>query len=253
MDRIEASEAVAARLFGQDDGGVAGNDPELMAILRRHIFGDTFALGGLDDRTRELITIVLLATLQTLPQLRAHVGAALNVGVPAVEIREALYQGAVFLGFPRTLNAVSVANAVFAERGLELPLPAQGTVTEADRYEAGRAIQAPLYGDAMRTNLADVPDGLGVAMADLLTAHCFGDFYTRDGLDLPTRELLVLCMLVALGDMPVQVRSHALGNLRLGTSKSTLIAAMIHAAPYLGFPRAVNAVRIIKELDDPTT
>lgn len=251
MDRVEASEAVSARLFGENVGATAGNDPELMTILRRYIFGDTFALGDLDERTRELITIVLLTTLQTLPQLRSHVTAALNIGVPAIEIREAIYQCAGFAGYPRTLNALDVANTVFAEHGLALPLPAQGTVTEETRLEAGRAIQEPIYGTAMRTNLADVPDGLGVAMADLLTAHGFGDYYTRTGLDLPTRELLVLCILIALGDVPVQIASHAVGNLRLGTSRSTLIAAAIHTAPYLGFPRAVNAVRIIKDVPDP--
>lgn len=58
------------------------------------------------------------------------------------------------------------------------------------------------------------------------------------------------CVLAALGDMPVQVRSHGLGNLKLGTSKATLIAAMIHAFPYIGFPRALNAVRIIRELPE---
>ncbi len=63
MDRVEASEAVCARLLGENDRGLAGNDPELMTILRRYIFGDTFALGDLDERTRELITIVLLTTL----------------------------------------------------------------------------------------------------------------------------------------------------------------------------------------------
>ena len=150
--------------------------------------------------------------------------AALTIGVPAIEIREAIYQCAGFAGYPRTLNSLDVANTVFAEHGLALPLPAQGTVTEETRLEAGRAIQEPIYGTAMRTNLADVPDGLGVAMADLLTAHGFGDYYTRTGLDLPTRELLVLCILIALGDVPVQIASHAVGNLRLGTSRSTRIA-----------------------------
>ena len=67
-----------------------------MAILHKVIFGEVFHIGGLDDRTRELITVVVLATMQTLPQLRSHVGAALNVGVTPVEMREAVYQCAPF-------------------------------------------------------------------------------------------------------------------------------------------------------------
>ena len=88
----------------------------------------------------------MLACLQTLPQLKAHTAAALNVGVQPIQIREAIYQLAPFIGFPRTLNAVATINEVFQDRGIELPLPAQGTVSDADRYPKGLAEQAPLYG-----------------------------------------------------------------------------------------------------------
>ena len=250
MDRIERADETYRRLFGDGESPFDQTDPEFMVILRRLIFGEVFATGDLDDRTRELITIVVLAVNQTLPQMRSHVGAALRIGVPALEIREALYTCATFIGFPRTLNALGAANEAFTAHGISLPLPNAGTVTEAARFDRGREVQEPLYGDAMRTNLADLPDGLGEAMAGFLTAAGFGDFYTRDGLDLKTRELLVECVLAALGDMPVQVRSHGLGNLKLGTSKATLIAAMIHAFPYIGFPRALNAIRIIRELPE---
>jgi alkylhydroperoxidase/carboxymuconolactone decarboxylase family protein YurZ len=39
-----------------------------------------FGTGVLDDQTRELITVTVLACLQTLPQLKSHTAAALNVG-----------------------------------------------------------------------------------------------------------------------------------------------------------------------------
>lgn len=250
MDRSERADEVYERLFGPRDPAVVEDDPELMAILRGLIFGDIFAIGGLDDRTRELITVIVLTVNQTLPQLRSHVGAALNVGVTPLELREALYTCATFIGFPRTLNALAVANEVFRSRGIEVPLPDAGTVGPDERLERGREHQAPLYGTNMAAGLADVPDGLGAELARLLTECGFGDFYTRSGLDLPTRELLVLVILAALGDTPVQIASHGLGNLKLGTSKATLVAAMIHAFPYMGFPRAVNAVRILKDLPD---
>lgn len=248
MDRIERSEQVYARLFGARDPGAHEDDPELMEMLRGLIFGDVFALGDLDDATRELLTIVLLATQQTLPQLRAHTGAALNVGLPPAQVREAIYQCAPFIGFPKTLNALAVVNEVFRDRGIELPLPPQATVSPAERYEAGRAQQEPLYGTAMRDNLADLPGEFAEAVPRLLTEFGFGDLYTRTGLAVATRELLVLGVLVALGDTPAQLRSHALGNLRVGTSKETLVAAIVHAFPYVGFPRAVNALRIVKDL-----
>src|SRR5690242_20918327 len=135
--RQAQAEATYERLFGPRDRNAPDNDPELMEILRRFIFGDVFGTGVLDDQARELITVTVLACLQTLPQLRSHTAAALNVGVQPVEIREAVYQLAPFIGFPRTLNAVAVINEVFRERGITLPLPAQGTVSDADRYPKG--------------------------------------------------------------------------------------------------------------------
>src|SRR5829696_6394494 len=124
MDRVGLSAEKFEQLFGSPPD-TTGTDPELMSILRDVIFGEVFHVGALDDRTRELITVVLLVTNQTLPQLRSHTAAALNVGASPVEIREAVYQCAPFLGFAKTLNGIAIVNEVFAERGIELPLPGQ--------------------------------------------------------------------------------------------------------------------------------
>src|SRR6478672_1059265 len=94
------AEATYERLFGPRDVDVPDDDPELGEILRRFIFGDVFDSGVLSDQTRELITVTVLACLQTLPQLKSHTAAALNVGVEPIEIREAIYQLAPFIGFP---------------------------------------------------------------------------------------------------------------------------------------------------------
>ena len=252
VDRVELSAEKYEQLFGSPPDPAAGPDPELMAILRHVIFGEVFHIGGLDDRTRELITVVVLVTNQTLPQLRSHTAAALNVGVSPVEIREAVYQCAPFLGFPKTLNGVAVINDVFAARSIELPLPAQATVAEDERFERGRAIQHPLYGDAIRGNLDGLPEDLRGVVPRLLTEFCFGDFYTRSGLDLALRELLVLCVLTALGGAEAQLQSHTAGNLKAGNAVDVQIAAMIHCIPYVGFPRALNAIRIINQVATPS-
>jgi 4-carboxymuconolactone decarboxylase len=133
-ERQAHAEATYERLFGPRDKGAPDNDPELMEILRRFIFGDVFDTGVLDDQTRELITVTVLACLQTMPQLKSHTAAALNVGVQPIEIREAIYQLAPFIGFPRTLNAVATVNDVFQAQDIQLPLPVQGRVSDADRY-----------------------------------------------------------------------------------------------------------------------
>jgi 4-carboxymuconolactone decarboxylase len=156
-ERQAHAEATYGRLFGPRDSSAPDNDPELMEILRRFIFGDVFDTGVLDDRIRELITVTVLACLQTLPQLKAHTAAALNVGVQPIQLREAVYQLAPFIGFPRTLNAVATINDVFQDRGIQLPLPAQGTVSDDDRYSKGLAEQAPLYGTRSKTTWPTCP------------------------------------------------------------------------------------------------
>ncbi len=64
-ERQVRAEATYERLFGPRDRSAPEDDPELMEILRRFIFGDVFDTGVLDDRTRELITVTVLACLQT--------------------------------------------------------------------------------------------------------------------------------------------------------------------------------------------
>lgn len=246
--RREQAEATYARLFGPRDPDAHQDDPELMEILRGFIFGDVFGTGVLDDRTRELITVTVLACLQTLPQLSAHTAAALRVGVPPVQIREAVYQLAPFIGFPRTLNAVATVNGAFRDHGISLPLPAEGTVDDAGRYQRGLAEQEPLYGTEIRDNLADLPQPFNEALPRFLTEFCFGDFYTRGGLTLAQRELFALCALAAIGDTSAQLDPHGRACLQVGNSKTVIIAALVHCFPYIGFPRAVAAIRAVKDL-----
>ena len=247
-ERQAHAEATYERLFGPRDKSAPDSDPELMEILRRFIFGDVFDTGVLDDQTRELITVTVLACLQTLPQLKSHTAAALKVGVQPVEIREAIYQLAPFVGFPRTLNAIATVNDVFRAQDIELPLPVQGTVSDADRYPRGLAEQAPLYGDEIKDNLAGLPEPFNALLPRFLTEFCFGDFYTRGGLSLAQRELLVLCALATIGDTSAQLGPHGRACLEVGNSKSAVVAALVHCFPYIGFPRAIAAIRAVNNL-----
>lgn len=250
MNRIDLCKKNLTALFGGEALTGQGTDPEFMAILQKFIFGEVFAVGELDLKTRELITCTTLAVMQTLPQLKAHVSAALNVGATPVELREALYQCAPFIGFPKTLNAITVMNEVFAEKGIKLPLEPQATVTEEDRGEKGMAIQQPLYGDEIRARFAGVPGGMGEDVARFLTEYYFGEICTRGGLDLKTRELLIYCVLTTI-EADSQLRSHTLGNLKVGNSKETLAAAVIQCLPYIGFPPVMKALNVIQSTGQP--
>jgi 4-carboxymuconolactone decarboxylase len=246
MNRIEKAKQKYEELFRQVQSVSNSDDPELMTILQRFIFGEVFYIGNLSDTTRELITIIALATNQTLPQLKAHTNAALNIGVKPIEIREVVYQLAPFIGYPKVLNALDTINSVFKSRGIQLPLQNETTITDSQRFEKGKAIQYPLYGEGMKQNMKDLPGEFPEAIPRILTESCFGDFYTRGGLDTKTRELMIFCALATLG-ADRQLASHAIGNMKVGNDKETLISAMIQCYPYIGFPRIANAIYAIKE------
>ena len=248
MDRIEKTREKFAELFGGAPVQNEGSDPEFMRILQRFIFGEVCYVGSLDNRMRELITVTVLAVNQTLPQLKAHVGACLNVGLSPLEIRETVYQCAPFIGFPKTLNAIAAMNETFEARGIALPLENAETVSESERCEKGREIQSPIYGDEIADRYAWLPAEFAESIPKWLTELCFGDFSSRKGLDGKTRELLTVVMLAAMGGADVQVRSHVEGAIRAGNTAEDIVCALAHALPYAGFPRAFNALNCAKEI-----
>ena len=229
MDRIEVCKQNYRTLFGGEALTGQGTDPEMMDILQKFIFGEVFQTGELTLKQREMITCITLATMQTLPQLKAHAGAALNVGVT-----------------PKMLNAVATVNEVFKERGISLPLEKQGTVTEETRHKAGKAIQDKQYPGGIASVMEGVPGDMGKEVEQFLTEYFFGEIYSRGALDLQTRELLGYCVLTTL-EAESQLHSHYYGNINADNSPETLTAAVIQCLPYIGFPAAIKALRIIKE------
>ena len=223
-----------------------GDDPEMMSVLQKYIFGEVFTIGKLDNKTREMLTVTTLTAQQTLPQLKAHINALLNTGATPNEVREVIYQCAPFIGFPKTLNAISVMNEVFVERKIPLPLENASTTNENNRYKEGLKIQKPLYGDEIKNSLEGLPNNVGDKVARLLSEVCFGDFYTRKGLDLKTRELLVLAILITDGSENT-LKSHIKGNLKAGNTKEDIVSAIIQCMPYVGFSKTFKALYIFKD------
>lgn len=246
MDRIETCKQNYASLFGGEALTGKGTDPEMMDMLQKYIFGEVFTVGDLDKQSREMITCVTLATMQTLPQLKAHAGAALNVGVSPLQLREAMYLLAPFIGFPKTLNAIATVNGVMQERGIALPLEPQSTTNEANRHERGKAIQDKLYPGGISQVMEGVPANMGKDVERFLTDFCFGDIYSRGTLDIATREMLTYCVLATIG-ADSQLHSHYQGSLRAGNTPERMTAAIVQCLPYIGFPAAIKALNIIKE------
>lgn len=103
-------------------------------------------------------------------------------------------------------------------------------MSDAERYRKGLAEQTPLYGDEIKDDLADLPEPFDEVLPRFLTEFGFGDFYTRGGLTLAQRELLVLCALATIGDTAAQLGPHGRACITVGNSKATVVAALVHFA-----------------------
>lgn len=82
-----------------------------------------------------------------------------------------------------------------------------------------------------------------------LASNCFGDYYTRSGLNDKQREMITFCFILAQGGCENQLRGHTKGNIDAGNSASKLYAIVEQAMPYIGYPRSLNAMNIIDEVE----
>jgi 4-carboxymuconolactone decarboxylase len=233
-------------LFPDHRSTLKETDPELVEAFDNWAFDEVLRDRTLDVRTRLMVQLAALIACQSVAEYRVMLGAALQVGVTPVEVKEIVYQAVPYTGMARVFDFLHATNEVLRQKGVELPLPGQSTTTPATRREEGLAVQRRLLGDRIDQLYAQSPrDQLHVQ--EFLTANCFGDHLTRSGLDLRTRELLTLSMLASLGGCEPQLAGHVAANLAAGNGRQVLIGTVTQLLPFIGYPRTLNALRVISE------
>ena len=246
-DRAKVADELYTKMHGSAPMTEAQNDPELAEVMKKYIYGDLSQQIKLTDTERQLITIVVLTTNQNYKFLKRAIEGALALDVTPLQVREALYHVAPYIGFPKVFEALDVANEVFAAKGIKLPLEAQGTTTDADRFDKGLAFQVGAYGDAINKMRDATPD-YQKHLQDNLSAFCFGDTYTRGTLDYKMREMLTMAAIGTLGTGEPQYKAHVAGTLAAGATNEEVIGVITTMNPYIGFPRTLNALRIANEV-----
>lgn len=96
-------------------------DADFQHFITEYAWGDLWQRGGIDRKTRHLITIALLAALGHEHELAMHIRATARTGVSPAEVREALHQVAVYAGLPAANSAFAVAKRTYVEMGLLEP------------------------------------------------------------------------------------------------------------------------------------
>jgi 4-carboxymuconolactone decarboxylase len=126
-DLFERGMAVRRAVLGDEHVARAqANTTALDADFQRFItevaWGRVWARPGLDQRTRHLITLAMLAALDRREELAMHVAATVRTGVTVDELKEVFLQVAVYAGVPAANAAFAVAKRVLAgSSGLTVP------------------------------------------------------------------------------------------------------------------------------------
>jgi 4-carboxymuconolactone decarboxylase len=238
-------------LFPNLESKLQKTDPEFIELFDNWAFDEVIRQSKLDSKTRVMMILASTIASQALGEYKVIVGAALSVGLTPVVIKEILYQSVPYVGVAKVFDFLHATNDVFQDKGITLPLEGQSTTTPETRFAKGVAAQKAIFGEAIEKMRRQSPmDQLHIQ--DFLAANCFGDYYTRNGLDLKTRELLTFAMLISLGGCEAQAKGHVTGNLKIGNDRAQLIDVVTQLLPYIGYPRTLNALRVIDEVVPPT-
>lgn len=202
----------------------------------------------LDERTRSICYLATLLGCQGIDEYRELLPKALENGVTPVEVKEIVYQATAYLGMGRVRPFLTATNEIFVQRGITLPLPSQTKTTMQNRREAGTQAQVDCFGEGMRDFWKSGPED-SRHINKWLADNCFGDYYTRSGLDIRTRELITFCFLAAQGGCEPQLKGHIAGNYHVGNDKDFLIAVISSNLPFIGYPRTLNALNCIREVE----
>lgn len=247
MSLSEAAHRNHERWFPGHQSTLKVTDPEFIELFDAFAFDEVAAQVNLDDRTRLMVILAALIAGQSLGEYRVMLRAALTVGVTPVEVKELVYQAVPYCGIAVVYDFFHATNEILAGLGVKLPLEGQSTTTPATRAERGLAVQKAIFGAAIdRMREAAPADQRHIQ--DHLADNCFGDYYTRTGLDLRLRELLTFSMLLALRGCEPQLKGHIQGNLQVGNDRATLLSVITQLLPYLGYPRTLNALRCLDEV-----
>ena len=235
------------KLFPGHTSTLAVTDPELIEVFDNFAFDEVLQHGSLEPRIRLMVQLASMIACQALREYRVMLRAALIVGITPIEAKEIVYQAVPYVGMAKVYDFLHATNEVLTERGIQLPLLGQSTTTTETRADKGREVQGEIIGaDRVDKLYASAPEDQ-MHIQRYLSANCFGDHVSRAGIDIPTRELLTLSMLVSLGGCDAQVKGHVAANLYVGNDRERLIDVITQLVPFIGYPRALNGLRAIDE------
>lgn len=195
----------------------------------------------LDEKIRYMAILAALIGCGGVEAYKEMLPKALENGITPIAAKEIVYQATDYLGYGKMLPFLNITNEVLEEKGVKLPLDGQATTDLENRLEKGIEAQAEIFGEQMREAWK------AGHINRWLASNCFGDYYTRNGLNLAERELITFCFLMAQGGCEPQLIAHSKGNMNMGNNKNFLRKVVSQCLPYIGYPRSLNAINCINK------
>ena len=233
--------------------GLEDANGALASFVIDHFFGDVWSRPGLNKRDRSLIAIASLTSQYLLdPPLRTNIKGGINHGLTPTEVREIIIHLCGYVGFPKTIDAMTIANQVFVEMGLasaDDKLEPAKRIDLEERRRLGSAALSRVTGGAFPSDpqqaLAAVQSQLG-DLGAYAVEFLFAEVWTREELSRRDRSLIVVTALASLGRKD-ELDIHVPGAVQHGVSKEELEELMIMISAYAGFPFAVEGMRVIND------
>lgn len=246
MATTKFAKSYLEKIFPNQKSELNNTDKDFLEFFNNFAFDEVInqtnnGEDSVDEKTRMLAILATLLGCGAIEEYKVMLNGALNLKISPVEIKETVYQAVAYLGIGRVYPFLKVTNEVFNEKKVVLPFDEQSTTTPLTRLEKGIQAQVDIFGEGMKEFYKSGPIETQ-HINRWLASNCFGDYYTRKGLDYKLRELITFCYISAQGGCEPQLTAHALANLKVGNSKHFLINIISSLIPYIGYPRSLNAL-----------
>jgi len=114
-------------------------------------------------------------------------------------------------------------------------------------YEQGLKVRRAVVGDAYVDASLKSADDFSMPMQELVTQYCWGDVWSRPGLDRKSRSLLNLGMIAAL-NRNEELATHVRGAINNGMTKEEICEAFLQVAVYCGMPAGLTSFKVARQV-----
>jgi 4-carboxymuconolactone decarboxylase len=129
----------------------------------------------------------------------------------------------------------------------QVQIPAWRNLVNQEQFEKGLKVRREVLGaDRVEASLNNA-DAFDMPMQELVTQYCWGEVWTRPGLDRRTRSLLNLAMIAAL-NRPHELGLHVRGAINNGVTKEEITEVFLQVAIYCGVPAGIDSFRTARKV-----